>query len=93
VCHFNVEKRFTSSDEAGVNSMKTAVALLICFSAIVSTTHLGAQESPSADGFPRTLPSLKAPKIELTPNEQELLVRTDKSHEQAAERVKEYLQT
>lgn len=75
--------------------MKTAVALLICFSAIVSTTHHGAQESPSpyAEGFPRTFPSLKAPKIELTPNEQGLLVRTDKSHEQATEKVKEYLQT
>jgi len=73
--------------------MKTAVALLICFSAIVSTTQLGAQASPYAKGFPRTLPSPKAPKIELTRNEEGLLVRSVKSHEQAAEKVKEYLQT
>ncbi len=73
--------------------MKTAVALLICFSAIVSTTLLGAQESPYAKGFPRTLLSPKAPKIELTRNEKGLPVRSGKSHEQSAAKVKEYLQT
>ena len=57
----------------------------------MSTTHLGAQKSPSpyADDFPRTLLSPKAPKIELTPNEQGLLVRSEKSHEQDAARSKE----
>ena len=75
--------------------MKTAFALLICFSAIVSTTLLGAQESPSpyAEGFPRAFPSRKAPKIEFTRNEEGLLARAGKSHEQAAEKFKEYLQT
>ena len=75
--------------------MKTAVALLICFSVSGFTTHLSAQESPSpyAEVFPRTLPSLKVPKIELTRNEKGLPVRYGKSHEQAAAKVKEYLQT
>ena len=75
--------------------MKTAVALLICFSVSGFTTHLSAQESPSpyAEVFPRTLPSLKVPKIELTRNEKGLPVRSGKSHEQAAAKVKEYLQT
>ena len=58
-----------------------------------STTQLGAQESPYAEGFPRKLLSPKAPKIELTRNEERLLARSGKSDEQAAEKVKEYLQT
>ena len=37
--------------------------------------------------------SLKAPKIEFTRNEEGLLARAGKSHEQAAEKFKEYLQT
>lgn len=75
------------------NSTKTAAILLFYFSTVACTTHLTAQESPYADGFPTPVPSSKAPPIDLTRNEQGLLVRSEKSHEEAAARVRDYLQT
>ena len=57
------------------------------------TAHLAAQESPYADGFPLPIPSSTAPAIDLTQNEQGFFVRSEKSHEEAAARVRNYLQT
>lgn len=61
--------------------------------ALACTTHLAAQESPYADGFPPPVPNSKAPTIDLRRNEQGLLVRSGKSHEEAAAKVRDYLQT
>ena len=59
---------------------------------LACTTHVVAQESPYADGFPPPEPSSKALAIGLTRNEQGLLVRSEKSHEEAAATVRDYLQ-
>ena len=72
---------------------KHGVILLFVGWVLACTTHLDAQESPYADGFPPPVPSSKAPAIDLTRNEQGFLVRSEKSHEEAAARVREYLQT
>lgn len=72
---------------------KHGVILLFVGWVLACTTHLVAQESPYADGFPPPEPSSKAPAIDLTRNEQGLLVRSEKSHEEAAASVRDYLQT
>jgi len=76
-----------------MNSMKSAAILLVYFSTVACATSLAAQESPYADGFPSPVPSPKAPRIDLKRNEQGILVRSEKSHEEAAARVRDYLQT
>ncbi len=76
-----------------MTSTKTAVILLVCISTVACTTRLAAQESPYASGFPSPIPSTKAPTIDLTRNEQGFLVRSEKSHEEAAAHVRDYLQT
>ncbi len=72
---------------------KHSVILLFTGLVLACTTHLHAQDSPYADGFPPPVPSSKAPAIELTRNEQGFLVRSEKSQEVAAARVRDYLQT
>ncbi len=51
------------------------------------------QQSPYANGFPLPIPSSTAPAIDLTQNKQGFLVRSEKSYEEAAAWVREYLHT
>lgn len=73
-----------------MNSMKTAAILVFCVTTVACNTFLAAQESPYADGFSPPVPSSTAPTIDLKRNEQGFLVRSEKSHEEAAARVQDY---
>jgi acetyl esterase/lipase len=60
---------------------------------LACTTHLAAQESPYANGFPPPAPNLQArTKIKLTRNPQGLF-RSEKSYRESAARVRKYLGT
>jgi len=59
---------------------------------LACTTHLAAQESPYADGFPPPTANPQArTKISLTRNPQGLLVRSEESYQESAAHVRKYL--
>jgi len=60
---------------------------------LTCATHLAAQESPYADGFPPPTPSPLAPKIGLVRNSQGLLFRSEKSYQESPAHVQNHLDT
>jgi acetyl esterase/lipase len=61
---------------------------------LTCTTHLAAQESPYADGFPPPAPNLQArTKIKLTRDPQGLLFRSEEGHQESADRTQDYFKS
>ncbi len=61
---------------------------------LACTTHLAAQESPYADGFPPPAPSPQpCTEIKLTRNSQGLLFRSEESYQESAASVRDYLES